>query len=67
MPYVDPNIISCISPKVLDNREMWDAKLPLIVYWQQIPPPSQDMKELHKVDIRGKNDDDWAEKHKEHI
>ncbi|KAK5802888.1 hypothetical protein PVK06_030516 [Gossypium arboreum] len=34
---------------------------------QQIPPPSQDMKELHKVDMQGKDNTDWLVWHKEHI
>lgn len=34
---------------------------------QQILPSSQDMKELHKVDMRGKDNTDWLVWHKEHI
>ncbi|MFQ6621628.1 hypothetical protein Gotur_002135 [Gossypium turneri] len=34
---------------------------------KRIPPPPRHMKELHKVDMRRKNNKDWAEKHKEHI
>ncbi|MBA0736672.1 hypothetical protein Gogos_010195, partial [Gossypium gossypioides] len=30
--YTNPEIISCIPSKVLDNREMWDANVPLMVY-----------------------------------
>ncbi|MBA0550977.1 hypothetical protein Golob_021882, partial [Gossypium lobatum] len=32
MSYIDIDTISCISLKVLENREMWDAKVPLVVY-----------------------------------
>ncbi|MBA0869858.1 hypothetical protein Goshw_004358, partial [Gossypium schwendimanii] len=30
--YADTNVISCILPEVLCNRQMWDAKVLLIVY-----------------------------------
>ncbi|KAH1129576.1 hypothetical protein J1N35_000954 [Gossypium stocksii] len=36
-------------------------------YRERIPPPPRDMNELHNMDIWGKNDKDWVEKHKEHI
>ncbi|KAH1073290.1 hypothetical protein J1N35_025618 [Gossypium stocksii] len=32
MSYTNTDIISCISLKVLANREMWDAKVSLVVY-----------------------------------
>ncbi|KAK5819459.1 hypothetical protein PVK06_024460 [Gossypium arboreum] len=32
MSYVDTDIIYCISPKVLVDREMWDANVSFIVY-----------------------------------
>ncbi|MBA0668198.1 hypothetical protein Goklo_001144, partial [Gossypium klotzschianum] len=34
---------------------------------QQIPPLLQDLKELHKVGMHGKNDENWQELHKEYI
>ncbi|KAH1047592.1 hypothetical protein J1N35_038376 [Gossypium stocksii] len=36
--------------------------------WRQsYPLPPRDLKQLHKVDIQGKNDNYWAERHREHI
>ncbi|PPD94905.1 hypothetical protein GOBAR_DD08069 [Gossypium barbadense] len=32
MSYANTDVISCIPLKVLRNRQMWDAKVPLIVY-----------------------------------
>ncbi|MBA0700299.1 hypothetical protein Goari_005605, partial [Gossypium aridum] len=55
--YTDTDIISCILSGVLANREIWDAKMSLR---QRILPPPRYLKELHNVDIWGKNDDDWA-------
>ncbi|MBA0610640.1 hypothetical protein Godav_011460 [Gossypium davidsonii] len=59
---------------------MWDMNVSLVVYEtvemhrhrqfgyrQRIPPPSQVMKELYKVDMREKNDEDWAEKHNSQV
>ncbi|MBA0765837.1 hypothetical protein Gotri_014958, partial [Gossypium trilobum] len=34
---------------------------------QKISPPPQNLKELHKVDMCGKNDEDWREVHNEYI
>ncbi|KAH1039560.1 hypothetical protein J1N35_041303 [Gossypium stocksii] len=34
-------------------------------YRQRIPPPPRDMNELHKIDMRGKNNEDWVTKHRE--
>ncbi|KAH1072927.1 hypothetical protein J1N35_025255 [Gossypium stocksii] len=36
-------------------------------YRQQILPTLRDLKELHKVDIQGKKDEDWREVHKGYI
>ncbi|MBA0550380.1 hypothetical protein Golob_021334 [Gossypium lobatum] len=49
--------------------EMYEPNLVLRQFgWRKrIPLPPRDIKELHNVDIRRKNDKDWAEKHKEHI
>ncbi|KAG8491652.1 hypothetical protein CXB51_014931 [Gossypium anomalum] len=79
MSYAETDIISCIPPEVLENREMWDAKVSLVVHttieihesdqvlrqfeWRQrISPPLRDLKELHKVDMLGKKDDDWTQR-----
>ncbi|MBA0717382.1 hypothetical protein Golax_005210 [Gossypium laxum] len=45
------------------KTEKLDQVLRQFGYRQRIPPPPRDMKELHKVDMWGKNDEDWAEKH----
>ncbi|KAG8503651.1 hypothetical protein CXB51_001637 [Gossypium anomalum] len=38
------------------------------IRWRQrISPPPRDLNELHKVDIRGKNNDNWPQWHGEHI
>ncbi|MBA0648088.1 hypothetical protein Goklo_015874, partial [Gossypium klotzschianum] len=41
MSYANTDVISCIPLKVLRNRQMWDAKVPLIVYT---------MMEMHKTE-----------------
>ncbi|MBA0620258.1 hypothetical protein Godav_006012 [Gossypium davidsonii] len=55
--YVYPKIIFCIPVEVLDNREMWDANVPLISTrrWKCM--------NWTRVDMWGKNDEDWAENH----
>ncbi|PPR84829.1 hypothetical protein GOBAR_AA35881 [Gossypium barbadense] len=73
MPCADTDIIYYISSELLANQKLWDMKVSLIVLamvemWRpKIPPPSQDMEELHKVDLQGKNDEDWKEVHKDYI
>ncbi|KAH1032166.1 hypothetical protein J1N35_044340 [Gossypium stocksii] len=34
---------------------------------QQISLPPQDLKDLHKMDIRGKDNIDWSVRHEQHI
>ncbi|KAG8496570.1 hypothetical protein CXB51_007683 [Gossypium anomalum] len=72
MPYADTDVISCISPKVFCNRQMWDANVPLTVYatfgWRQrISPSPQDLKDLHKVDMQGKDNINRLMRHEENI
>ncbi|MBA0655649.1 hypothetical protein Goklo_008108 [Gossypium klotzschianum] len=65
IPYKDTGIIFCIPPGVLGNRGMCDTKVPLIMYTTVEMHESGG--ELHKVDMRGKNDEDWRKVHKDYI
>ncbi|PPD74524.1 hypothetical protein GOBAR_DD28551 [Gossypium barbadense] len=47
---------------LLDQRSKIEFR-----YKQRIPPSLQDMNEPYKLSMRGKNDEDWTEKHNEHI
>ncbi|MBA0583697.1 hypothetical protein Gorai_014544, partial [Gossypium raimondii] len=83
MPYADPRIQEYVSTKFLANHNIWNVKVPLIIFaiiemhesnqvmrqfgcTLRIPPPPQELDDLHNTKLRERLKEDWPAFHKKH-
>ncbi|MBA0802982.1 hypothetical protein Gohar_013234 [Gossypium harknessii] len=67
LPYVDPSIQEYVPIEFLANQKIWHVKVPLVIFVTIVMYESDQLDDLHKIDLRGKLKEDWPTFHKKYI